>query len=190
VNETEVHSLLEKHDAIQRGHFKLSSGRHSDVFVQTALALRHPGIAERFGHELGKRFASVGADMVLSPAVAGLIIGHEVARELHVPHIFCERVEGKMALRRSFELKPGDKVLIADNAITDGKSKFEVIELVTEADAEVVGLAVIADRSDGVSFGVPFERLVHLATTEWDQEDCPMCVDGEPLDVPGSRHLR
>ena len=190
MNEGEVHELLEEHDAIKHGHFKLSSGKHSDVFVQTALVLIHPGIAERFGHELGRRFAKSRPEIVLSPALAGLIIGHEVARQLNVPHIFCERVEGKMTLRRGFVLRPDQKVLIADNAITDGKSKFEVMDVVKEARAEVVGLGVIADRSNGVSFGVPFERLMHLATVEWEPDACPLCAEGKPIDAPGSRHLR
>jgi orotate phosphoribosyltransferase len=189
VNETEVRDLLEEHGAIQRGHFKLSSGRHSDVFVQTALVLCYPGIAERLGHELGRRFEDAGVTVVLSPAVAGLIIGHEVARYLNVRHIVCERVDGSMTLRRGFFLGTDDNVLIVDNAMTDGASKQEVIDLARGSGADVVGVAIVADRSDGVSFGVRHESLLRLETTEWDTVDCPMCRQGASLDAPGSRHL-
>lgn len=189
MNETEVRDVLEEHGAIQKGHFKLSSGRHSDVFVQTALVLCYPGIAERLGHELGSRFADAGVNVVLSPAVAGLIIGHEVARYLNVRHIFCERVDGKMTLRRGFVLGSEDNVLIADNAMTDGASKQEVIDLAKDAGADIAGAAIVADRSDRVSLGVRLESLLQLETTEWDADDCPMCREGAPLDAPGSRHL-
>ena len=189
MNEIEVRELLEEHGAIRRGHFKLSSGRHSDVFVQTALVLCYPGIAERLGHELGRRFEGAGVTVVLSPAVAGLIIGHEVARYLGVRHIFCERVDDRMALRRGFTLTSEDVVLVADNAMTDGASKRAVIDVAAEAGAAVAGVAIIADRSERVSLGVRLESLLRLETTEWDLGECPLCRRGEPIEAPGSRHL-
>lgn len=189
MNEAEVLDLLEEHGALQKGHFKLSSGRHSDVFVQTALVTCYPGIAERLGHELGCRFATSGVTVVLSPAVAGIVIGHEVARYLNVRHVFCERVEGRMRLRRGFSIGSHESVLVVDNAMTDGASKQEVIDLVNEIGADIVGVAIIADRSSDVSFGAPLEALVHIGTTEWDADDCPLCSEGLPLDAPGSRHL-
>ncbi len=189
MNEAEVLELLEEHGALQRGHFKLSSGRHSDVFVQTALVTCYPGIAERLGHELGSRFASAGVTVVLSPAVAGIVIGHEVARYLSVRHVFCERVEGRMRLRRGFSIGSDENVLVADNAMTDGASKQEVIDLVNEIGADVVGVAIIADRSKDPTFAAPLEALVHIETTQWDAAVCPLCLQGLPLDAPGSRHL-
>jgi orotate phosphoribosyltransferase len=189
MNEAEVLELLEEHGALQKGHFKLSSGRHSDVFVQTALVTCYPGIAERLGHELGCRFATSDVSVVLSPAVAGIVIGHEVARYLNVRHVFCERVDGQMRLRRGFSIGSHENVLIADNAMTDGASKQEVIDLVGEIGADVVGVAIIADRSKGVSLAAPLEALVHIQTTEWDAGECPLCSKGSPLDAPGSRHL-
>lgn len=190
MNEAEVHAVLEEYGAMQHGHFKLSSGRHSDVFVQTALVLCHPGIAERLGHELGRRFQDAGVTVVLSPAVAGIVIGHEVARYLNVPHVFCERVEGAVQLRRGFAIDRTDRVLVADNAMTDGGSKKEVIDLARSLGADVVGVAIIADRSDGASLGTRLESLVRIETTEWDAEDCPLCARGLALNTPGSRHLR
>lgn len=189
MNEIEARELLEAHGALQKGHFKLSSGRHSDVFVQTALVLCYPGIAERLGHELGRRFEGAGVTVVLSPAVAGIVIGHEIARYLTVRHVFCERVDGKMKLRRGFSIASDETVLVADNAMTDGASKQEVIDVVSGIGADIAGVAIVADRSQGVSLGARLESLVHLETREWDVADCPMCREGLALDAPGSRHL-
>jgi orotate phosphoribosyltransferase len=189
VNETELHDLLEQHGGILHGHFKLSSGRHSDVFLQTALVLKHPHLAERLGHELGSRFADAGATVVLAPAMAGLIIGHEVARYLGIPMLFCERVDGALELRRGFELSAQDRVLIVDNAVTDGLSKREVIELARRYDAEVVGVGVVVSRTEHIDLGVPFRTLLTLPTTDWEPDACPQCAAGSEPAAPGSRHL-
>lgn len=189
MNEAEVHELFEEHGALQRGHFKLSSGRHSDVFVQTALVLRHPGIAERLGHELGSRFGSANATIVLGPAMGGVLIGHEIARYLGIPMIYSERVQDAMTLRRGFALGADDRVLIAENTVTTGGSQREVIDLGRTHGAHVVGVAAICDRSGGVSFGVPFESLLQIEATSWVADDCPLCREGSVPDAPGSRHL-
>jgi orotate phosphoribosyltransferase len=189
VNEAEVHALLEEHGAIRSGHFRLSSGKHSDLFVQSALILMWPGIAERLGHELGGRFASARPSIVLGPAMGGVIIGHEIARKLNVPMVYAEREDGKMMLRRGFTLAPGSRVLIAENTVTTGGSQKEAIDLARTYDAEVVGVAAIVDRSPGVSFGVPFEALLHIEASAWDAEECPLCEDGSEPESPGSRHL-
>ncbi len=189
MNETEVRALLEEYGAIQSGHFLLSGGLHSDKFVQTALVLCQPNLAERLGHGLGERFMSSGATIVLAPAVAGLVIGHEVAKFLRVPMIFCERVDGAMTLRRGFMLGADDRVIIIDNAMTDGGSKREVVELAKSLGAEVLGVGIIADRSDGVSLGVPLEALLRIETQEWKPEDCPLCAEGSTPVSPGSRHI-
>ncbi len=189
MNEGEIHQLLEEHGAIQKGHFLLSSGKHSDFFVQSALILMWPGIAERLGHELGRRFEKAKPDVILGPAMGGVIIGHEIARQLGVPLVYSEREDGKMKLRRGFAIKPEAKVLIAENTVTTGGSQKEVIELARALDAEVVGVAAIVDRSGGVSFGVPFEALLHIKPNAWEAGDCPLCKDGSVPDSPGSRHL-
>ena len=189
MNEAEVHELLAEHGALQTGHFKLSSGRHSDVFVQTALVLQHPGIAERFGHSLGERFATSAPSIVLGPAMGGVIIGHEIARFLGVPMVYSERVDGKMALRRGLRISSDDRVLIAENTVTTGGSQREAIDLARELGSEVVGVAAICDRSGGVSFGVPFEALLHIEASSWDAAACPLCRDGSVPEAPGSRHL-
>lgn len=190
MNAQEMHELLEEHGAIRSGHFLLSSGKHSDVFVQLALVLMHPGISERLGHELGARFAGARPSIVLGPAMGGVIIGHEIARYLNVPLIFSERQEGKMTLRRGFTLSGEQRVLIAENTVSTGGSQKEVIELARSHGAEVVGVAAVVDRSPGVSFGVPFEKLLKIDAQGWEPDACPLCADGSQPEAPGSRHLR
>lgn len=189
MNEAELRDLLERHGGVLRGHFKLSSGRHSDVFLQTALVLKHPHLAERLGHELGSRFANAGATVVLAPAMAGLIIGHEVARHLGIPMLFCERVDGSLVLRRGFALSSSDRVLVIDNAVTDGLSKREVIDLARANGADVVGVGVVVARSENIALGVPFQTLLTIPAEDWEPEACPLCARGSEPTAPGSRHL-
>lgn len=184
-----MHAYLQEHGAIQTGHFKLSSGKHSDTYVQNALVLRWPGTAERLGHELGAMFAGAGATVVVGPALGGVVIAHEVARFLGVPMFFSERVDGRMTLRRGFRLDPEDLVLVVEDTVSTGRSQREVIDLVRDAHAEVVGVAAIVDRSDGVSFGVPFHALLRLQAPLWEQDSCPLCAEGSEAVSPGSRHL-
>lgn len=184
-----MREVLEEHGAIQHGHFLLSSGRHSDLFVQTALVLCHPGIAERFGRELAARFTDAGATVVLGPAMGGVIIGHEIARALKVPMLYAERVDGRLALRRGFALGEHDVVLVAENTVTTGGSQKEAIDLAREHGADVCGVAAVCDRSPGVSFGVRFEALVHVEATSWEASECPLCREGSEPAAPGSRHL-
>ena len=189
MNAMELRDVLEEHGGLLTGHFRLSSGRHSDVFVQTAAILKHPGIAERLGHELGRRFESKGVTVVLGPAMGGVIIGHEIARYLGVPMIYAEREDGELKLRRGFTLAVDDTVLIAENTVTTGGSQKETIELARGYDVDVAGVAAIVDRSPGVSFGVPFEALLKIDATSWEASDCPLCKDGSEIVSPGSRHL-
>ena len=189
MNATELRETLEAHGGLLTGHFKLSSGRHSDLFVQTAAILKYPGIAERLGHELARRFASAGTTVVLGPAMGGVIIGHEIARSLGVPMIYAEREGGEMKLRRGFTLSTDDRVLIAENTVTTGGSQKESIDLALTYDCDVIGVAAIVDRSPGVSFGVPFEVLLKIDAQSWDASECPLCRAGEDLVAPGSRHL-
>ncbi len=189
MNATELRSSLEEHGGLLAGHFRLSSGRHSDLFVQTAAILKYPGIAERLGHELGRRFERSNVSVVLGPAMGGVIIGHEIARYLGIPMIYAEREGGELKLRRGFTLAPDDNVLIAENTVTTGGSQKETIDLSRTYDVDVAGVAAIVDRSPGVSFGVPFEVLLKIDATSWDAGDCPLCAQGSELSSPGSRHL-
>lgn len=189
MNPAEVRAVLEKHDAVRNGHFRLSSGLHSDTYVQCALVCAHPGIAERLGHELGNRFAEERPTLVLGPAMGGVIIAHEVARHLGVPMVFSERVDGEMILRRGFRVREHDRVLVVEDVVTTGRSQREAMQIVTDADAQTVGVAAIIDRSEGVSFGAPFQALLRMDAGRWTPEECPRCRAGEDLDEPGSRRL-
>lgn len=177
--------------AHQKGHFRLSSGLHSGDYLQCALYLADPGRAERAGRELADAIRSAGMspDLVVSPALGGVIIGHEVARALGTPFIFTERQEGVMTLRRGFALAPGQRVVVVEDVVTTGKSTREVLEVVASTGAEAVGLASIVNRSGTAN---PFEPLPYAALLEvsfptWPPEDCPLCREGHPIVKPGSR---
>jgi orotate phosphoribosyltransferase len=182
-----VEQLFLDHGALLKGHFLLSSGLHSDRYLQCALVLAQPGAAEKLGRELASK-SGAKPDLVLSPAMGGLMIGHEVARALGVRHYFTERVDGMMVLRRGFALKPGEKVLVVEDVVTTGKSTKEVFEVVKAAGAKVAGAASIVDRSEGTSnLGVPYAALWAVSVPAWKPEACPACKQGIPAIKPGSR---
>ena len=180
-------NLFMEHGALLKGHFLLSSGLHSDRYLQCALVLAQPKAAEELGRELASK-VPVKPDLVLSPAMGGLMIGHEVARALGVRHYFTERVDGTMVLRRGFSLKPGEKVVVVEDVVTTGKSTKEVFEVVKAAGAKVVGAVSIVDRSEGKSnLGVPYSALWAVSVPAWTPEQCPPCRAGIPVLKPGSR---
>lgn len=182
-----VERLFLEHGALLKGHFLLSSGLHSDRYLQCALVLARPGAAEELGRELAAR-APVKPDLVVSPAMGGLIIGHEVARALGVRHYFTERVEGKMTLRRGFALKPGETALVVEDVITTGQSTKEVFEVVRAAGARPAAALSIVDRSEGrADLGAPHAALWAVSVPAWRPEECPPCRAGEPVVKPGSR---
>jgi orotate phosphoribosyltransferase len=177
---------FEETGAYLKGHFRLTSGLHSNEYLQSALVLQHPRIAERLGRELASSFR--GCNLVASPAVGGLIIGQEVARALGCRHIFTERQDGKMTLRRGFSVQPGERALVIEDVVTTGGSTREVIEVLRAAKAEVIGAGSIVDRSGGrVDLGVPRTALVTLDAVAWDPAECPLCKQGVPVIKPGSR---
>ena len=180
--------LLTRTKALLEGHFLLSSGLHSDRYFQCARLLQHPRHASRVGKALGALCAPLGAQLVVSPALGGIIIGHEVGRALGVRAIFAEREQGVMRLRRGFTIAPGEKVLVVEDVVTTGKSTLEAAAAVTAAGGDVVGLASIVDRSGGVSFPYPFRSLLQLAVATWQADACPLCAAGKtPAVKPGSR---
>ena len=189
MNQAEVLSLFEEQGAVRRGHFILSSGRHSDTYLQSALVLQWPGIAERLGHEIGTRLAPLEPTVVVGPALGGVVIAHETARQLGVRMIFTERMQGAMQIRRGFELVRTDRAVVVEDVITTGGSQREVIDLVGSSGAEIVGVAAIIDRSPGASFGVPLEALLKLDAATWDAGDCPLCSSGQAAESPGSRQV-
>lgn len=186
----EVLDLFRRTGAFLEGHFQLSSGLHSPKYLQCALVLQHPRHAETLGRALAGAVAAE-VDVVASPAMGGLIIGHEVARALGVRHIFAERdAQRRMTLRRGFAVRPGERALIVEDVITTGGSTMEVAELLRGLGAEVVAAASIIDRSGGAAdLGVPRAALATLTVETWPPEDCPLCRSGAAVVKPGSRAL-
>jgi orotate phosphoribosyltransferase len=187
-----VMDLFEQTGAYLRGHFRLTSGLHSPEYLQCAKVLAYPRHAEHLGKELAKKLKSLvpGASVVLAPALGGLIIGHEVARELDVPFLFTERdpATGTMALRRGFELKSGQKAVVIEDVVTTGGSTREVISLARAAGAEVLAGGSVIDRSGGrADIGVPRVALEQIDAVTYDPSQCPLCVKGIPVEKPGSR---
>ncbi len=182
-----VENLFLEHGALLKGHFLLSSGLHSDRYLQCALVLAQPGAAETLGKELAAH-AGEKPDLVLSPAMGGLMIGHEVARALGVRHYFTERVDGVVQLRRGFALKPGEKVIVVEDVVTTGKSTKEVFEVIRASGANVTGALSIIDRTNGeLDLKAPYAALWKLIVPAWKPEECPLCKSGIPAVKPGSR---
>lgn len=183
----EVKELFLKSGALLQGHFQLSSGLHSEEYLQCALVLAQPELAAKLGEALAGLLRAK-PDLILSPAMGGLIIGHEVARALGVRAYFTERENGIMTLRRGFALKPREKVVIVEDVITTGKSTGEVLQVVRTLGAEAAGVLSIVDRSiTPPEFGVPFQSLVKMKIETFSPEACPSCRAGKPLMKPGSR---
>jgi orotate phosphoribosyltransferase len=184
---SDVLDVFRETGAYLKGHFRLTSGLHSDQYLQCALVLQYPAIAERFGRELAA--ALPRAQLVASPAIGALTIGHEVARAAGARFIFTERdAGGKMTLRRGFSVERGETAVVIEDVVTTGGSTREVIDLLRAAGAEVLGAGSIIDRSGGrVDLGVPRVALATLDAVAWSEEECPLCREGVPIEKPGSR---
>jgi orotate phosphoribosyltransferase len=180
---------FEQTGAYLRGHFRLTSGLHSPEYLQCALVLQHPTIAATLGAALAEAIDEK-ADVVASPAIGGLTIGHEVARASGARFIFTERDPATrvMSLRRGFQVTPGERVIVIEDVITTGGSTREVIEIMKAAGADVIAAGSIIDRSGGkADLGVRRVALATLQVTAWPAEECPLCAAGQPVVKPGSR---
>ena len=174
--------------ALHEGHFRLTSGLHSPGYLQCALVLQYPREAEALGAALGERVRSLGADVVLSPALGGIVIGQEVGRALGVRAIFAERQDGALTIRRGFTLQPSDRVLVVEDVVTTGGSTRETIDAARASGATVVGAASIIDRSGGnQGLNVPYSALATVAFPTYQPDACPLCAAGQPIVKPGSR---
>lgn len=183
-----VLELLRASGALLEGHFLLSSGLHSPRYVQCAKLLEHPSRARRVGAWLADLLRPAGVESVLSPALGGVIVGHEVAAALGVPFRFTERKEGRMELRRGFVLHPAERVAIVEDVVTTGKSTLETAEAAGALGAELVAVGAILDRTAGKhSFPVPFASLLALEFPTWAPGQCPLCAAGGVAEKPGSR---
>lgn len=189
MTEQEILKIMGDTGALLTGHFQLRSGLHSDHYFQAALLLQHTRIAEKLCTELAAPWQDKGIDVVISPAVGGLVVGQEVGRALDTRAVFAEKDDNSnLVLRRGFSLHSGERVLVAEDVVTKGGRVQQTIDLVRACGAEPVGVVVIADRSQGdVDFGLPFRSLVRLSLATYRPEECPLCRQGLPFDHPGSK---
>ena len=188
MTETEVLELFRESGALLEGHFRLTSGLHSDRYLQSALVLQHPDYAEQLGRALAARLEHLQPTAILSPALGGIVIGQEVGRAMQVRAIFAERQDGKLTLRRGFTLAKADRVVVVEDVITTGGSTRETIVAAEMAGASVLGAAAIIDRgADPGRLNIPLQALVRMEVAAYAPEACPMCAAGKPVVKPGSR---
>jgi len=191
MEQEEVLDLYRKTGALLSGHFLLSSGLHSDRYLQSALVLQQPDIATKLCAALAEHFKDQKIEVVIAPALGGVFVSHETARALGVRALFAERVNGELTLRRGFTIGPGERVLVVEDIITTGKSTRETIDVVKKAGGTVIAAASLVDRSGGkVELGVPYKSLVTLVVPTYAAETCPLCRSGSTPVKPGSRGLK
>lgn len=189
LTEAELWGLFESTGAVLKGHFLLSSGLHSPVYIQCAKLLQHPDLAERVCRALAGKVRGLGpVQAVVGPALGGIVVAYELARALGVRGMFAERDNGRMCLRRGFEVSPGERVLIAEDVVTTGRSSLEVAEVVRAAGGNPVGIACLVDRRpDATEPKLPVISLLRIELETFSPEECPLCREGVPLVKPGSR---
>jgi orotate phosphoribosyltransferase len=188
MTEKDTLALYEKTGALLRGHFRLTSGLHSDVYLQSALVLQHPEHAEALGAALADAFRDAGARTVLAPAIGGILVAHEVARALGVRALFTEREQNVMTLRRGFTLERGEPCLVVEDVITTGGSTREVVQCVEALGGRVVGVGSLIDRSGGAAaFPVKRVALATVTAATYTPDECPLCKAGSQAIKPGSR---
>lgn len=194
MNEKEVESLLKETKAILEGHFLLTSGLHSPLYVEKFNVLQHPEYTEKLCEEFAEYFKDKGIETVIGPATGGIILSQVTARLLGVRSIFTERENGVMTFRRGFHIEPGEKVLIVEDIVTTGGSIKEVVNAVNKLQGDIVGVGLFVDRSGGTAdFGVPAEKvhpLLHLSVPTYKADECPLCKAGVPITERGSHHLK
>jgi orotate phosphoribosyltransferase len=175
--------------ALLTGHFRLSSGLHSDRYLQCARLLMWPKRAERAGRELAARLAEFAPEVVVSPALGGVVVGHEVGRALGLRALFAERKDGAFALRRGFGVSPGERAAVVEDVFTTGGSTREVCGAVEAAGGRVVAVGSLVDRGvPAEAFDVPARSLLTVTAPSWPESECPLCASGAPIETPGSRH--
>ena len=191
ITKERVLEILKEADVLQEGHFLLTSGRHSDKYLQCAKIFQYTKYSEELCRALAEKFAGKGVELVIGPAIGAIQMSYEVSRHLGVKNIFAERENGKMTLRRNFTIEPGQKVLVVEDVVTTGGSVREVLDIVREHGGEVVGLGVVVDRTGGkIDFGVPLESVISMEVVSYEADECPLCKKGLPLVKPGSRQIK
>lgn len=181
--------ILKDSEALLEGHFLLTSGKHSNRYVQCAKVLRYPDKAEAILKPVAEKLKEMEIDLLVGPAMGGIIVAYELGRQLGKEAIFTERVDGKMELRRGFEIKSGQKIVICEDVVTTAKSSLEVKSLLESMGAEVIALASIIDRTTG-NVNIDVISSIKLEIETYDSEECPMCKQGSPYIKPGSRNIK
>jgi orotate phosphoribosyltransferase len=192
ITQARVMEILKEAGVLLEGHFKLTSGRHSNKYLQCAKIFRNTKYSEELCRALAEQYQNDGVQVVIGPAMGAVQMAYEVSRPLHCENFFTERGEdGAMTLRRGFVVQPEERVLVVEDVVTTGGSVREVIELVQAAGGIVVGVGSIVDRTGGkIDFGVPFKAVISVDVESWEPEDCPLCKAGAPAPVkPGSRKI-
>lgn len=185
MNEEQILKLYRSTGVLLDGHFKLTSGKHSPMFLQCSQVMQYPDKAGPLAAELAVKLKDVAADAVIGPAMGGIILAYEVGRALGKRAIFAERQDGTMTLRRGFWIKPGERFIVVEDAVSTGGSVREVIDVVKERGGVVVAVGSLVDRSGGkVDFGVPSATMVTLEVPAYAPDDCPLCRAGVPLTLP------
>lgn len=191
ITDERVIEILKEAGVLLEGHFRLTSGRHSNKYLQCAKIFRNTKYSEELCAALAEQFAEDGVQVVIGPAMGAVQMAYEVSRHLNCENYFAEREDGKMTLRRGFTVTPNMKVLLVEDVVTTGGSVREVLELVKAAGGDVVGVGSIVDRTAGkIDFGVPFKSVISVDVESWEPEDCPICKEGKiELVKPGSRKV-
>ena len=191
ISSEQMIQIFKDTEGLLEGHFQLTSGLHSNRYFQCAKVFQYPHHAETLCSEIAVNFKNSNIDVVVSPAVGGIVVGQEVARLLGVRHIFTERVDGQMVLRRGFTIDSGQKALVVEDVTTTGGSVKEVIKTLQGMGATVVSVGAVVDRSGGtVDFGVPYFSLLQIEVETFEPENCPLCESGSEAVKPGSRGLK
>lgn len=189
---SQILEIFKKTNALLEGHFLLTSGKHSNQYFQCAKVLQYPEHLQAICKIIADHFKNENIDTVISPAIGGIVVGQEVARQLNKRFIFAERQDGKMSLRRGFTISPNENILVCEDVVTTGGSVFEVIDLVKENNSNLVGVGMIVDRSNGkVNFGVNQISTLALEVITYEKDNCPLCNEGKiELVKPGSRNFK
>lgn len=186
-----AHNILQEAQALLQGHFLFTSGRHGAEYMQCARVLQYPQYTEILAKIIAQGFGNEKVEMVIAPAIGGIVIGYELARQLNSVSVFAERENGIMTLRRGFHIPQGTKVVVAEDVITTGKSSLEVMNIVREMGAEVLGVGVIVDRTGGkIDLGTKVVSAYSAEMQSYTAEECPLCKEGLPIFKPGSRDIK
>lgn len=191
MKQKEIIELFKKTDVIQTGHFELSSGRHTDTYLQCAKIMQYPEYTNKLAKEIAELWTEEDIDLIVGPAIGGIIISYAVASVMNLRNIFSERKDGKMKFRRNLDVKEVEKVLIVEDVVTTGGSVREVITLLEESNAHIVGISSLVDRSNGeVEFDYQFKPLLKLEVDSFEADNCELCEKGIPINKPGSKKIK